>query len=121
MAGITNINEEGQRIRVKRIHQHPGFSFFDLQHDISTLYLDESLTLSSSVALVALPYQDAGATPGKEVTVTGWGATSEGGWGSDILQSVNVEIISNENCNDSYGSGSITDGMLCAGVPQGNL
>lgn len=120
MAGITNLNDEGQSVRVASIHQHPNFSFSDLDADISVLHLVESLTLSHSVAVIALPQESDPVYDGYQVTVLGWGAIYEGGGGSDHLQYVNVEVVSNEDCNGFYGGG-IFNGMLCAGVPQGNF
>jgi hypothetical protein len=51
-------------------------------------------------------------------TVTGWGATSNGGELSDELRQVSLPIVSNDDCNVPY-QGEITDNMLCAGLPQG--
>lgn len=52
--------------------------------------------------------------------VSGWGAISEGGPGSPTLQAVSVPVVTNAACNAAYGGG-ITDGMICAGLPQGKF
>merc|ERR1712233_276310 len=51
-------------------------------------------------------------------TVTGWGTTSSGGSTSNVLLEVDVQVISNSECNAAYGG--ITDNMLCAADASGN-
>lgn len=51
--------------------------------------------------------------------VTGWGATKENGNTNKYLQTVNVPIVSNEDCYNAYGGG-INATMICAGVEKGN-
>jgi secreted trypsin-like serine protease len=50
-------------------------------------------------------------------TVTGWGAPSEGGSGSDRLRDVDVPIVSDASCQSSCGSSASSE--VCAGYPQG--
>ena len=50
--------------------------------------------------------------------VTGWGLTSETGTFADILQSLQVPIVSERECSQAY-SGFITKNMLCAGYEAG--
>ena len=42
-----------------------------------------------------------------------------GGEFPDTLQYVRVPAISNSDCNEAYGAGSITSAMICAGFPEG--
>merc|ERR1719336_1978656 len=48
-------------------------------------------------------------------TVSGWGTTTEGGSLARVLQKVDVPVVSDEHCRDSYGQSDITDSMICAG------
>ena len=59
----------------------------------------------------------------EEVTVMGWGVTSENGDLSDVLLEVDVNVISNNECDAAEGNidgyydgynGQITNNMLCA-------
>jgi trypsin len=60
---------------------------------------------------------EAGQTP--LVVTAGWGTTSEGGSSaSDLLRKVEVPLVSETVCAQAY-PGSITDTMLCAGLPSG--
>jgi trypsin len=52
--------------------------------------------------------------------VIGVGTTSANGATSDFLLQVDVNYISNNQCNNFYGQGSIQGNvMICAGVPNG--
>ena len=56
---------------------------------------------------------------GTVCTVSGWGTTSEGGSLASELMKVDVPVVSDDNCRDSYGQNDIADSMICAGLPQG--
>lgn len=42
------------------------------------------------------------------------GTTTAGGQSSDLLLEVELDAISNAECENEYGAGEITDDMLCA-------
>lgn len=53
-------------------------------------------------------------------TVIGWGRLGERKKSSNILQKVDVPIISNEDCKDmGYSPEKITNNMICAGYKDG--
>merc|ERR1712181_90493 len=47
------------------------------------------------------------------------GSNSEGGSLARVLQKVDVPVVSDDHCRDSYGQADITDSMICAGLDQG--
>ena len=51
--------------------------------------------------------------------MAGWGHTSHGGSASNLLRSVNVEMIGKEQCKAAYGKSAITAQMICAGTREG--
>ena len=55
---------------------------------------------------------------GKLLTVSGWGRIDAGGY-PDELHSVDVPVMSQDDCKRAYGSGRITDAMICAGYENG--
>jgi secreted trypsin-like serine protease len=57
-------------------------------------------------------------TANQILTVTGWGATSEGGSLATNLQQVNVNYITPTECGTIYSS-AMAQAMLCAGVLAG--
>lgn len=109
----------GQRLPVDRIISHPQYDENTTNNDIALLHLARPAT-----GVQPIPWLTAAtlaqANPGVLATVTGWGALSEGGAGSDVLQQVQVPVVSNQACNspNSYGGG-ITENMLCAGFAEG--
>jgi len=62
--------------------------------------------------------QDTDAQPDDKATVIGWGRTMEGGDTSAVLRQVEIPIVSNETCQQSYPNG-ITSNMMCAGREEG--
>lgn len=57
-------------------------------------------------------------TANEILTVTGWGATSEGGSLATNLQQVNVNYITQTECSKIYNT-DMSESMLCAGVLAG--
>jgi len=55
----------------------------------------------------------------EDITVIGFGATSEGGSGSNILQEVKVQAYSHSTCVNQYGNKIKRAVHLCAGVNGG--
>lgn len=105
----------GERLAIDRIVVHPNYGN---DNDIALLHL---ATPSRSGTVAPLAGSQAGlSAAGILATVTGWGATTEGGSIPDQLQQVQVPIVSNAVCNgpNSYG-GEVTDNMMCAGYAQG--
>lgn len=126
--GINNLSDgpttggQGQRIDVAQIVVHPGYVELTYDNDIALLRLATPATLNASVGLVGwvTPAQSALFEPGDTATITGWGATSSGGDGSNALLEVSVPIVANSTCNGpaSY-NGDVTGNMLCAGEVAG--
>jgi secreted trypsin-like serine protease len=128
VAGTTQWKSAGERVAVKQIFVHPAWNSANMDSDVALLHLNQRLTLSNApggskraIALVA-----AGTTFAENIpiplTVTGWGATVEGGSGSDTLRAAGVPTVSNGICNapQSYG-GRVTANMFCAGNREGGV
>jgi len=100
-----------QIIRVSSIAQHKSYNPSTTNYDFAVLRLSSSFSLNSYVYTAKL-----GSTSvGKTVYVAGWGALSEGGSSPNTLQYLSLPVISNSECDNNYGSGAITDAMMCAG------
>lgn len=115
---------EGQRIPVAEVHVHPNYNPTTSDSDIALLRLRYPATLTTTVQTIA-PTTAADAAllvPDVEATVTGWGTRTEGDLDfPGVLYEVNVPIVAQEACASAYAAqgASITDNMLCAGVPAG--
>ena len=53
---------------------------------------------------------------GTSCYITGWGRTIQGGSMSAVLREAKVPLVSSQDCKKNYGSASITNNMLCAGI-----
>lgn len=117
-AGSTFRTNGGVEIPVSRIIEHDDNNvpiLFD--NDIALLFLASSLTFGTGIQVINLPPQGFVVPHGTDSRVSGWGALSQGGAASDVLQVVTVPIVSNDICGNAYAQlNPITDGMICAGV-----
>jgi len=97
---------------VARVVVHPEYNTTTTENDIALLELPASvdfdpITIPSIVNPVP---QD-----GELATVAGWGATSEGGDISGLLQEVDVPVVSHNACLPFYGNALNQSSMVCAG------
>jgi len=107
-------------IKVGKIIIHEAFDVDTLENDICILHMDEKADNSSyAVGFIDIPLKNKEYKPGTLCTVTGWGTTSENGLLSNILQKVQVPLISDEACQQDYGSLKISSSMMCAGFEAG--
>ena len=114
MLGRTRLGGTGgEQIAVARLHRHLSAPI----NDVAVLVLAEA----SSIAPVAYarPADAAFFAPGAIATIAGWGATSEGGSGSDRLLKASVSVMTDGRCADVYGPEYNGASMVCAGDPQG--
>lgn len=117
VAGTLTYNSGGERLKVSAIFVHPEWSSASMDNDFAILKLASRSTLGVPAALEASP-----APIPSDGFVTGWGALSEGGFGSTDLMGVVVPLVPTDECNkpDSY-NGDVTPRMLCAGKREGGL
>lgn len=103
---------------VQQIIVHPGWNPTSNDNDIALLQLAQPI---NDVTPVVLAQQSDAAIfePGDIARVMGWGAIWSSGPSSDVLLQVDLPIVAQETCNNVYGT--ITDRMICAGVPQGGI
>ncbi|MCR6487502.1 serine protease [Amycolatopsis sp. OK19-0408] len=121
IGGQTKFSDtSGEKAGVSDVWQNPEFTMDGMQHDNSVLTLDKDL--SYTPATLVQSADDAAYKTGADVTVVGWGATSEGGDVSDTLLKVSVPVVDNASCAEKYtaaGSNYDKASMFCAGVPEG--
>lgn len=115
---------EGTTIDVVQTVVHPGFSFATLENDIALLRLAEPAPAElERLALADSAIMDLVGQPGDISTVSGWGSLVTGGLLPDVLQQVDIPIVSNAVCNLAYesviGADAIFDSMICAGFEEG--
>ncbi|RVE70073.1 hypothetical protein OJAV_G00083730 [Oryzias javanicus] len=117
--GETAINNSPNSVSstVSLIIVHPNYNSETQDNDISLLKLSSSLTFNDYISPVCLAAADSNFPSGTTAWVTGFGTLSFQGDSPSTLQEVTIPIVSNTQCNASYGS--ITSNMICAGLTDG--
>ncbi|MEZ4517030.1 MAG: serine protease [Chloroflexota bacterium] len=132
LAGIHNLKTPDpgfQRIAIADIHVHPAYNPDTEDSDIALIKLATQAAFRGSQGAVlpiggVVPVDaGTGAPTGTIATVIGWGNVRgqpiPGGIDyPDTLHQVEVPIISNADCNQSYYN-EITPNMICAGYEEG--
>ncbi|XP_019868245.2 trypsin-1 isoform X2 [Aethina tumida] len=99
---------------VAAIIRHRNFDSDSYNHDIALLKLRKPVEFTKNIKPVCLPTLSEPA--GKTGTVVGWGRTAEGGMLPNIVQEVEVPILTLAQCRAmKYRASRITSYMLCAG------
>lgn len=120
VAGITRKSQQstGQIRAIDAVVTFPGYSDASLGKDVALVHLATPLTFNANVAaipLVTAADATAGAlNGGVNSRVTGWGTLSSGGSTPDILQTVDVPLITHAQAQAAYGT--LSTDQLGAGV-----
>lgn len=119
-------SNQGQEIAMQRELPHPSYNDRTTDQDYMLVFLKTPATLGNDVKLIKPNKDSSSPSVGRDVTVVGWGDTDkrdEVSKLSDVLMEVKVNVISNQDCDDSSGTidgysdsykGQITQNMLCA-------
>ena len=92
---------------------HPNYDSRTLEYDFMMLRMSGS----SSRTPVVLDDGSVFLNAGRDVIPMGWGTTSSGGAGSNVLLEAEVDLYSKAQCQSAYGASRITDRMVCAARP----
>ncbi|XP_038565959.1 serine protease 27-like [Micropterus salmoides] len=113
-------NTNGMSRTVSQFIQHPNYNTNTNDTDIALLKLSSPVTFTDYIRPVCLAMDGSVFNNGTTCWVTGWGRIQT--WTPlpfpERLQEVSLPIVSNSDCNVTYG-GKITNNMICAGVTQG--
>ncbi|XP_048009819.1 trypsin-2-like isoform X1 [Megalobrama amblycephala] len=112
---VVNEGSE-QYISSQKVIRHPSYNSWTIDSDIMLIKLSKPATLNQYVQPVALPNGCAAA--GTMCRVAGWGNTMSSTADSNKLQCLEIPILSDSDCNNSY-PGMITSTMFCAGYLEG--
>ncbi|XP_012579549.1 PREDICTED: transmembrane protease serine 11G-like [Condylura cristata] len=108
--------------KVQLIIIHENYAAHKHDDDIALVKLSTPVLFSNDVSRVCLPDATFEALPKSKVFVTGWGAFKANGPFTNTLRQVEIEIISNDICNQVYVyGGAVSSGMICAGFLSGKL
>jgi secreted trypsin-like serine protease len=118
--GESNFLESGGKVfPVDRVIVHERYDEDTQENDVALLHLT---TRYGGEILRPLTPADADrlASVGTIAVAVGWGLTADGREVQNAQRRVSVQLVDNKTCNGlaSY-AGVITDGMICAGFPEG--
>ncbi|EDU44173.1 Trypsin [Pyrenophora tritici-repentis] len=118
-AGSLSRSSGGTLVGVSQVIVNPNYRSSSQDYDIAIWKLSSSIPTSSTIGYVGLPASGSDPAAGATVTVAGWGTLSSGGSSPNALYKVSVPVVSRTSCRSSYGSSSITNNMVCAGLTNG--
>uniref|UniRef100_A0A8D0G898 matriptase n=1 Tax=Sphenodon punctatus TaxID=8508 RepID=A0A8D0G898_SPHPU len=113
-------NAKVQQKSIKSIIYHKGFNDFTYDYDIAVLELQSPITFTNEIRAICLPDPTHDFPAGKDIWVTGWGATIEGGVGATILQKAEIRVVNQTTCNTLLNN-QMTSRMMCVGVLTGGI
>ncbi|XP_051985798.1 transmembrane protease serine 6 isoform X1 [Xyrauchen texanus] len=111
-------SQSEEAVRVSHIHLHHYYDDETHDYDVALLRLVRPVWVGTLAHPVCLPPPTHQLEPDLLCWVTGWGALREGGAVSEVLQKVDVRLVSEDACVRSYGY-TITPRMICAGYRSG--
>ncbi|GGS51839.1 MULTISPECIES: S1 family serine peptidase [Actinokineospora] len=117
-AGSSLHAEGGHVLAVAEVAEHPRYDVEANDFDVAIVRLSEPLPLGTA-GVEAVEVATQTPSPMTPALVVGWGAISEFGDSPDHLRGVEVPIVDEATCQDSYGEEAISSRMLCAGLPEG--
>lgn len=71
--------DKAEKRNLKRIIPHPSYNEYTFDNDIALMELDSPVAFKDTIRPICLPSPSYNFPAGKSVTITGWGATREGG------------------------------------------
>ncbi|XP_058808167.1 trypsin-1-like [Phymastichus coffea] len=121
--GSSRTAEGGALLQVDEIVRHENFkiNMFGIpENDVAILKLKTPVTLGKTTQPIPLFDLAEEAIEGSLATISGWGATVEGGNAPASLRTVDVPIVTKTVCGRAYQNwGGIPEGQICAAYPQG--
>ena len=112
---LTKKDPGEQIVGVCRVIVHSGYK--NNMNDIALLKLCKPVKLSKTVKLIKMAPKTLKVPTSQTLGVAGWGATKEGGSGSDKLKKVFVKKVEFSACKKKYSN--TNNGNICAGVAKG--
>jgi trypsin len=116
--GSNKANSGGVIKSVTTECMHPNYQSSTTTNDYLLLKLDSPVDINQYPP-IQLNNNKAVPQTNQILTVIGYGATSEGGSGSNALLKVSVPANSHQQCNQQYGGSIVENVMFCAGNKSG--
>ncbi|CRL00605.1 CLUMA_CG013865, isoform A [Clunio marinus] len=125
----TDSEAEHVDIPVTNIIKYPKYDKRDGRGDLAILVLADDIQFTSFISPICIPFTEpeksrdyVGYTP----FVAGWGRTQEGGKSANVLQQLQLPVVSNQQCRANYEAigrvfddKQFDDAVMCAGYDEG--
>ncbi|XP_015432417.1 PREDICTED: trypsin-1-like [Dufourea novaeangliae] len=122
-AGTTTKSSGGSVHKVAEIIIHEDYvtNYYGVpENDVAVMKLSTPFKLDKTRQPIRIFKQNEESKVGINAVVSGWGAVREGGSTAEVLQAVNVPIVSKSVCNKAYQPyGGVPAGQICAAVQEG--
>ncbi|XP_066262338.1 transmembrane protease serine 9-like [Euwallacea similis] len=103
--------------RARKFIVHPKYNSSNYNNDLALIKVD-TLMFNDNVGPICLPFRyTANIFTGENVTAVGWGHKEFSGTNSDILQEVDLEIITNQMCK-VQANFTISSSQICTYTPD---
>lgn len=118
-------NDAGEKmVRIRKIFVHERYNDKPNNNDIALIMLKEQVHYNDYIRPVCLPDVKSSIITGQTALVTGWGETKNRFNRNNVIQKVDVRIISSKQCNRWMSAitsepDTITNNMVCAGYKVG--
>lgn len=104
---------------VTNVAVHPGWRWEPLNNDVAVLTLDAPAPASITQPIQLPPIGPGNDTPGRVVTVAGWGDPFTGaGTGTNALFETRLALVGDATCSADWGATFDPVTMLCADAPN---
>ncbi|XP_063702195.1 chymotrypsin-2-like [Culicoides brevitarsis] len=116
VAGSEKLSSGGDTYDVVELIYHKDWNSWQLYNDIGLIKVGRDIEFNENVQPIALSSTFVGV---ENCVASGWGTTSYPGSAPDNLQFANVQTITNDECNQKHGSGSVIDTGICTFTKYG--
>ncbi|KAK1168849.1 ovochymase-2-like [Acipenser oxyrinchus oxyrinchus] len=120
---LHTTDSEEQQFGVVDYFIHPQFNVQNpVNYDVALVHLKGKIVFGTRVQPVCLPDETQVFPAGTMCVGSGWGKTVEGGEVSEILQEVDLPLISAQQCDKVLTTlklATMDETMTCAGFPEG--
>jgi len=111
-------------VRIRKIFVHERYDDKPNNNDIALIMLKDPVQYTDYIRPVCLPDVRSSIITGQTALVTGWGETKDRYNRNNVIQKVDVRIISSKQCNRWMSAitsepDTITPNMVCAGYKVG--
>ncbi|XP_007950941.1 serine protease 58 [Orycteropus afer afer] len=120
--GATNPGDPNEKhvqvVNYEKVIRHPYFTVTSIEYDLMLIKLEREVHLNDYVQLVSLPHHDV--PEHTTCTVSTWAYSLHSiARDPDSMQKVNINLVPQGQCQDTYRTHHIQDSMLCLGIVPG--